>query len=566
MSAARPRRATGMSRSFVTVWGLVLWLTVAGNLPLWQRLHELAGGSSRQFVIFAGIGLMVAGGTGALLSLLAWPRLFRPAASLLAVIAAANSHFMWQYGAVIDSTMLANVINTDAREARDLMSWSLPATVLLVAGPALWWIWRRPLPRRRWFERTWRNAVGALVGVAVAVTAVLLGFQDLAPVVREQKSLRYMVNPLNAVYAGARLAADQLPAQASALEPVGVDATLGPGYAARRSPPLLLLVVGETARARSWGLNGYARQTTPALARWQEAGDLVNFSQVSACGTNTHVSVPCMFSPLTREQGGDRTAVHENLLDVLSRAGLAVLWLDNQAGCKGVCARVPGVRMLDEPAAGLCDAGECFDEAMLDGLDRRIAALDPERRARGVVVVMHQMGSHGPAYFKRTPADRKPFQPECTSNMLADCPVEHVINAYDNTIAATDRFLDLALTWLKGRADSGANDTALLYVSDHGESLGEGGLYLHGVPWSIAPAEQTHVPMVAWLSTGMQARGGTRMDCLRGRSAEPLSHDNLFHSVLGLMNVETAAYSPALDALLPCSAQRPAAVALAPRG
>src|SRR5690606_23513692 len=147
-------------------------------------------------------------------------------------------------------------------------SWSLPATVLLVAGPALWWIWRRPLPRRRWFERTWRKAVGALVGVAVAATAVLLGFQDLAPVVREQKSLRYMVTPLNAVYAGARLAADQLPAQASALEPVGVDATLGLGYAARRSPPLLLLVVGETARARSWGLNGYARQTTPALARW----------------------------------------------------------------------------------------------------------------------------------------------------------------------------------------------------------------------------------------------------------------------------------------------------------
>ncbi|MCM5569325.1 phosphoethanolamine--lipid A transferase [Burkholderiaceae bacterium FT117] len=565
-NAGRAARMVRPHRPAVAVWGLALWLTVAGNLPLWQRLHELTVGSSRQPLLFAGIGLLVAGATAALLSLAAWPRVFRPVASLLAVIAAVNSHFMWQYGAVIDSTMLANVVNTDVREVRDLMSWSLPLTVLLVAGPPLWWIWRRPLPARAWFHHAWRNAAGALFGMAVVAASVMLGFQDLAPLVREQKSLRYMINPLNAVYAGTRLALDSLPAQTRSLEPVGEDARLGASYHAQARPPLLMIVVGETARARNWGLNGYARQTTPALARWQAEGDLVNFSNVRSCGTNTHVSVPCMFSPLTREEGGDRAAVHENLLDVLHRAGLAVLWIDNQSGCKGVCARVSGVTMRDAPVPGLCDSGECLDEAMLEGLDARIAALEPERRARGVVLVMHQMGSHGPAYFKRTPPDRKPFQPECTNNMLSDCPIEHVVNAYDNTIAETDRFLDLSLRWLQARAASGAYDTALLYMSDHGESLGEGGLYLHGLPFAIAPAEQIEVPMVAWLSPGMQARSRASVDCLRARSAEPLSHDNLFHSVLGLMHIETGAYRPSLDALAPCSAERPAAIALARRG
>ena len=109
-------------------------------------------------------------------------------------------------------------------------------------------------------------------------------------------------------------------------------------------------------------------------------------------------------------------------------------------------------------------------------------------------------------------------------------------------------------SWLKRRASAGANDTGLIYVSDHGESLGESGLYLHGMAWAIAPREQTHVPMVAWLSAGLQERTGLRIDCLRKRSAEPIAHDHVFHSVLGLMDVATGAYRRSLDALAPCAA------------
>ena len=543
--------ATVGRRPLHGVWPLALWLAVVGNLPLWQRIAEIATQPVQRVQLWMVMGGLVLGLTAALLSLLAWPRLFRPLATLLVLVTAFNSYFMWQYRVVIDPTMLANVAATDAREVRDLLSLSLLGTVLLVAGPPLWWIWRRPLRWSRWLPQTGRNLLGILVGLVLALGVAFAGYQGLASLMRNHKPLRYMVNPLNSVYAATRLAADQLPKQARVLKPVGEDAQLGASYTQQRRPPLLVVVVGETARAQNWGLNGYARATTPSLARWQQQG-LVNFPDVRSCGTNTQVSVPCIFSPLTREEGGDQTAEHQNLLDVLQRAGLAVLWLDNQSGCKGVCDRVPNAstRELDLPA--LCEGGECFDEAMLQGLDQRIAALDPQRRARGVVLVLHQMGSHGPAYSRRTPAAHKVFMPECTSNTLSECPADQLLNAYDNTVAYTDHFLGQTLQWLQRLAEHGTYDTGLLYFSDHGESLGENGLYLHGVPYAFAPEQQTRVPMVTWLSAGLQQRSGVRADCLRQRASTPLSHDNVFHSVLGLMDVKTSVHQRTLDLYAPC--------------
>ena len=535
----------------VAVLFLALWLTLVGNLPLWQRVATLGGQPAQQAWLLLIVGVLVLGGTALLLSLLAWPRVFRPLATVLVLVTAFNTHFMWQYGAVIDTTMLANVAQTDAREVRDLLSLRLLGTVLLVAGPPLWWVWRRPLVWRRWWPQTGRNLLGAAVALLLVLGAVLAGYQGLASLMRNHKPLRYMINPLNSVYAATRLAVGRLPRQALTLQPVGEDARLGASYAQQQRPPLLVLVVGETARAQNWGLNGYARATTPELAQWQAQG-LVNFPDVRSCGTNTQVSVPCIFSPLTRQQGGDKTAEQQDLLDVLQRAGLAVLWLDNQSGCKGVCDRVPHASTRELNLPGVCADGECFDEAMLPGLDERIAALDPQRRARGVVLVMHQMGSHGPAYSQRTPAARKAFLPECSSNTLSECAPDQLVNAYDNSIAYTDHFLGQTLQWLRTQADQGRYDTGLLYVSDHGESLGEKGLYLHGVPYAFAPDEQTRVPMVTWLSAGLQQRSGVSADCLRQQAARPLSHDHVFHSVLGLMDVQTAVHQPALDLYRPC--------------
>ncbi len=529
------------------------WLALAGNLPLWRAtwaLPELAGWRGLLFSL--GLAVWITTAVMALLSLLAWPRLLKPVAFLLLLAAAASSYFMLQYSVVIDATMLANVVNTDTREVRDLMSWSLVFSLVVLAGLPMAWLLRQKIAPRPFWSQAWRNLLTLLAALALLALVTLAAYQDLASLMRNHKQVRYLVNPLNAIYASGKLLADQLPRARRVLQPIGQDARLGPSYAGQQRTPLVVLVVGETARAANFSLGGYARQTTPQLEALRDAGGLTYYSQVRSCGTNTQASVPCMFSHLGKREYEAGTQPFENLLDLLQRAGLAVLWLDNQSGCKGLCARVNQVitRTLDVP--GLCSGGECLDEILLHGLDERIAALDSARRARGVVVVMHQMGSHGPAYYRRSPAAFKKFLPECSSNVLQDCPREHLLNAYDNTLLYTDHVLASTVRWLDGRSRGGKVDGAMVYVSDHGESLGENNLYLHGLPYALAPDTQTHVPMVTWLSGAMQKRLGIRVDCLRQHAAQPLSHDNLFHSMLGLLEVQTNLYKQELDWFSPC--------------
>jgi lipid A ethanolaminephosphotransferase len=210
---------------------------------------------------------------------------------------------------------------------------------------------------------------------------------------------------------------------------------------------------------------------------------------------------------------------------------------------------VPGAPPLP---AELCAEGDCLDEALLHGIDQRLAALPAERRAQGVLLVLHQMGSHGPAYYKRSPPERKPFLPECTTNVLQKCEREALINAYDNSIAYTDHVLAKAIDWLGAQA--GAYDPAMLYLSDHGESLGENNLYLHGLPWSVAPREQKHVPMLLWLPPQTAESNAVDPNCVAAQRDAALSHDNLFHSVMGLLGLRSAEYRATLDVLAACRA------------
>ena len=529
---------------------LALWLATVGNLPLWKALWKLPETHGLQAVVTLGsLVLVVLAATVLLLGLFIWPRWLKPAGIALLAITASSSYFMSSYGIVIDPSMLTNVVQTDMGEALDLLSWPLVVTLALGAVlPGIWW-WRQPV-RTVGTGRLMAQQLGTgLLGLVVAVAMLWISFQDVASLMRNHKTLRYMINPFNSVYAVARVSVGRAAQAQQVLEPIGMDAHLtAPGNSVDTSP-LIVLVVGETARAANFGLGGYTRDTTPLLKQLQSEGDLVYFSNVSSCGTNTQTSVPCMFSPQGREtfDGGDTH--QENLLDVLQRAGLAVLWLDNQSGCKGVCDRVPHADTRNLNLPDICPDGECFDEAMLRALPDELARLDPERRARGTVVVMHQMGSHGPAYYKRSPPALKLFQPECTSNALQECPPEQLQNAYDNSLRNTDHLLAETVRWLQTLQ----RPTALVYVSDHGESLGEKGLYLHGMPYRMAPTEQTHVPMLAWASKALQQTQGLRLECLKGQAEQPWSHDNLFHTILGLARVGTTALDGKLDMLAPCT-------------
>jgi len=529
------------------------WLALVGNLPLWRTLWALPEHTGWRGLIFSlALAVWIGSALAVLLSLVAWPRIFKPLVLLLLLVAAASAYFMMQYGVVIDATMMANVVNTDPREVRDLLAWPLVTSLLLVAVLPGLWLLRQPIRWRPWWAQAWRNLLVAVLAVGVLGAVTLASYQDLASLMRNHKHVRYLFNPLNVLYGGGKLAADALPRATKSLQPIGLDAKLGPTHAAAQRTPLVVLVVGETARAANFSLGGYPRLTNPQLTQLQSQGGLTYFTDVRSCGTNTQASVPCMFSHQGKEAHEASRQPYENLLDVLQRAGLAVLWLDNQSGCKGLCERVEQVitRTLDDPA--LCRGGECFDEIMLKDLDQRIARLDATRRARGVVVVLHQMGSHGPAYFRRSPPPFKKFMPECETNVLQNCPREQLVNSYDNSIVYTDHVLASTVRWLQGAGQQRPVDTALVYVSDHGESLGENNLYLHGLPYALAPKFQTHVPMLTWLSPAMQARLGVRPDCLQKNASAALSHDNLFHSMLGLLDVNTSLHKPALDVFAAC--------------
>lgn len=526
-----------------------LWMALVGNGALWRKLVELNMLDGLGGAAFAlGMLVMIWGALAALLGVLAWRFTLKPVVTALLLATAAMSYFMWSYRVVIDPTMIDNLVQTDVREVGGLLGVKMFLSLALLALPPIWLLWRQPVNYGGLRRQLLRNPLAAIAALCVMLVAAVAIFQPMASLMRNHKEVRYLINPLNGVYSLARVGLRPWERNDSVLVPVGEDARLGASHAGRARPPLLLLVLGETARSANFSINGYGRPTSPEIERAQVA----SFRNAWSCGTSTAASVPCMFSNLTRDKFEDRKTGFEGLLDVLQRAGLAVLWVDNQSGCKGVCERVPSVSTADLKDPKLCAGGECLDEIMLQGLDERIAALDAARRARGVVVVLHQMGSHGPAYYLRSPKSFKRFMPECTSNALQDCSRDSVVNAYDNTIAYTDHFLGQAIDWL--RRQQARADTAMVYVSDHGESLGENNLYLHGLPYAVAPDVQKKVPWVTWLSPGYEKTTGLTLACLRERRDAEVSHDNYFHSVLGLMDVSTAAYQVGMDVYAPCRA------------
>jgi len=523
-----------------------LWLASIGNIALWMQVHQLPEVSGlRGFAFAMGFGLIITAALTLILSLFNWRWLFKPVLTAFFFSAASGAYFMVSYGIVIDSSMITNVIQTDTKEALDLLNWRMLISFFLLGLLPSWVLWKTPVKSLRWAQQAFSNTLTGAASILVIVAVLLAIFQDYASIMRNHTQLRYLVNPLNSFYAIGMVAAKPFQRENKTLLPLGRDAkvaALKPG----EKPPLLLLVLGETARMGNFGVNGYERPTTPELAK----ENIVSLKGVMSCGTSTATSVPCMFSHLGKEEFESRKNNYESLIDVLNHAGLAVVWIDNQSGCKGVCERVPQALTKELKHPTLCKDGECFDEIMLQEIDQRIQALPAERRAKGVVIVMHQMGSHGPAYYKRVPDNFKKFQPECKSNALQECSREQVVNSFDNTIFYTDYFLAQAIQWLKKSEATAA--PALLYVSDHGESLGENNLYLHGLPYRVAPDVQKRVPWITWLSPRFEKQSGLINTCLKNKTDTALTHDNYFHSVLGLMNVSSEVYQEKLDVHASC--------------
>lgn len=522
--------------------GAVLFFLVFCNVPFWGRLLAVQPPNASNLLGLVAVFTFLLAVFNLLLTLLAWPFVLRPVLTVLLIATAFVAYFMNQYGVMIDVGMLRNALETDVAETRDLLTLKMAGYVLLLGAVPVWLLWHVPIrwrPARREILSKSAVVAGSLAVLAVVAFAY---FQTFASVARNHRELRFLLTPVNYLQATSSYF-KRLNTKPATLEKIGNDAKLGSAWAQRTRKSLTVIVVGETARADHFSLNGYPRDTNPALAK--QPG-LITMTNAWSCGTETAVSVPCMFSGLGRDNfSREKTQQREGLLDVLQRAGLAVQWRDNQSGCKGVCDRVPNENLKDSKAADLCSGDECFDEVLLSGLPEKLDKLD-----RDSVLVLHMMGSHGPAYYKRYPDRFEVFLPTCKTSQLDRCSQQEIINTFDNTLRYTDFVLAKLIDIL--RAHAGTVDSAMLYMSDHGESLGEHNLYLHGTPYLIAPDTQKHVPMLMWFSDGYQRDFGVDAACLARNQSKPYSHDNLFHSTLGLLDVTTSLYDAKQDLFKTC--------------
>ncbi len=535
-----------MSRTvYLIIFALYVGLLL--NLAFYRQVFTLLPVNSlHNWLVFLSMPVVAFSVMNILTTLASFLKLDRLVISLFILLSASAQYFIWTFGVVIDRAMITNILDTTPAESFALMSGKMVLTlglsgVLMVA--LAWWI------KISKAKTVWRSIAVRLLNILVSALLIVLVaalfYKDYASVFRNNKELVKSLSPSNSIVAinswYAHNKMDNLP-----LVNIGEDAVQKPEMHSGPRKNLTILVLGETSRAQNFSLGGYERETNPRLKQ----DDVIYFANTTSCGTATAVSVPCMFSNMPRAHYDEELAHHqEGVLDILQRAGIRVLWNDNDGGCKGACDRVPHQNVTDLNLTGQCIDGECYDEVLFHNLESYIDNLQQDG-----IIVLHTIGSHGPTYYNRYPAEFKKFTPTCDTNEIQSCTQQQLTNTYDNTILYIDYIVDKAIKLLQSKQDKFT--TSLVYLSDHGESLGENGVYLHGLPWSIAPETQKHVPMLLWLSGDYQQRYGVSSQCLQQRAkTDPYSQDNLFSTLLGLLGVDTHEYQATDDILTPCRSE-----------
>lgn len=468
-----------------------------------------------------------------LITLLAVGPLFKPALIAIVLTSVSVEYFSTRFGVMFDYTMLQNILETDTKEAWDLVNLRLVLHFLLYAMPPILYIVSSTKNDISFKHKALQYGCSLATVIGLMVVLALSQYQSLSGYFRMHKEQQYYATPLNAVSAIKSHIKLKLKPKKGEFQYIANAVNFLPFS---EKPSIFIVVLGETARADHFGINGYERNTTPNLASLP----IVNFTEVSSCGTATAHSVPCMFSWMSKDNYDEDIAKNsENVIDIIKRSGFNVTWQDNNSGCKNMCDRIKTDKLYEIIN---CEDG-CLDDVLLQQLPQLL------NQNKNTLIVMHQQGSHGPAYFRRSDAQHKRYLPECKDETFASCSVQEIVNAYDNSLVETDALLGELVTALKAVPNA---NTGLLYVSDHGESLGENGMYLHGLPYALAPQAQTHVPMFFWLSDSYIADAKLDINCLNNVAANPTSHDALFGSLLGLLSIEIQTDKQVTDLVSPC--------------
>ncbi|WP_165313589.1 phosphoethanolamine transferase [Vibrio ziniensis] len=474
-------------------------------------------------------------------SLFTIPYLTRLIFSVLIITSALASYATLNYGVIFDYSMIENIFETNTSEASSYLS--LKAVVYFLAfgvAPTVL-LWLVKFEKKHTLKVRIMQRIALLFGALVVIAVIYItSYKDYASVGRNNSYLNKLIVPSHVYYTAKYLDKTYFSTPLEYRQ-IGLDSQKI--VSANGKPELTVLVLGETARSMNLGINGYEKNTTPYTKKY----DMISFTDVSSCGTATAHSLPCMFSNMPRE--GYRKAVanaQDNVLDIIQRAGVSVLWKDNDGGDKAVAKNLAKKVMNPAEHPKSCTSDSCYDEVLLQDLDAEVST----QSGKDQLYVLHFIGSHGPTYWKRYPEHHELFTPSCNRADIENCSDEEIRNVYDNTIAYTDFLISQLIEKLKVYGED--YNVALMYISDHGESLGENGLYLHGTPYALAPKEQTTVPWLLWLDDRFAQSYGINKACVADKSHQALSHDNLFHTLLDFVNVSTAAKDKSMSILDTC--------------
>lgn len=534
---AVPRYSISSSRYLLAV--SLLFVAVL-NIPFFSRVFGyLWALSETHWLFILSVPIVVLAAFYFLLSLLLYPVIDRWLMAALILGSAIVSWMELNYGIIFDHTMIDNFAQTNAAEAKTYVSWgSILYVLILGVIPAIIASRARviyaPLQREIFLR-----ASGLALSLVVFSGLAGIFYKDFAAAGRNNQHVHQYLVPNQLIYSVAKFMYLELKGSGAPFQDLASNAHHNHHG---DTPELFVLVLGETARAQEFSWNGYSRNTNP----YTHDQGFVSLGPVAACGTATAVSVPCMFSFLDHSHYSRALANNQsNLLDAIEHSGFDVFWIDNNTGCKGVCNRIPHQQILPDSDASLCDGEYCYDEILLSHL-RTFLERPLER---DTMIVLHMIGSHGPTYYRRYPDAFRKYLPDCPRSDIQNCTQNEITNTYDNTITYSDYVLAETAKLL----DDTNLPSSLLYISDHGESLGESGLYLHGMPMALAPKEQTSVPELIWFSAEFKDRFNINDVCMKAIANKgPHSQDELTHTVLGLLSVSLSAYSEGLDALRPC--------------
>lgn len=507
------------------------FLIAADNMRFFLNVVEVYPPTIRNSAFLLSMVLVFGSVMVLLLSLVCYRQTTKTVLIIILMLSSLAAYFMDSYGVIIDGGMMQNVFKTNIVETRDLITFKMIVYVILLGIVPSLFVYRVKIVYEGHMKELVLRGKMILSAFLTAVITMLVFGSFYASFLREHKSLRYYANPAGYIYATVKYGCSAMQGDTHRLKQIGLDAKI-PEEDTHRE--LIIFVVGETARADRFSLNGYARETNPLLKKEH----VISFSNCWACATSTAVSVPCMFS-IYKESGytSAKAQTTENLLDVLEHAGVNVIWLDNNSDSHGVAVRVPYKDYKAPENNPICDV-ECRDEGMLSDIQTYI----DEHRKGDIFIVLHQMGNHGPAYYKRYPRQFEKFTPACRTSELENCSREEIDNAYDNAILYTDYFLSKVVGLLK--KNSSKFEAAMFYVSDHGESLGENGVYLHGMPSFIAPDAQRRVPAIMWFGNSFNE---IDVAAIAKKKDRKYSHDNVLHTILGFMEIETSLYEKEMD-------------------